>query len=257
MSHGTRLGRVCVCAMAAPTEVVDLVSDSDADPSPRPTLRSAAGAVAAAVCEVAASGDQVDDDDDAAARRRIMDFARTKRPRLADDSCCDDAPLPLAPGQAVAGSSSVIAGSGPGGGGSSGGSGLSNLDLRALHQERVARLQQQQQPSPTSTRDSPKEDDGNNSGRAAMAGDHPQRRRSPGLRSGRRPARPDSPLGREQAGAIGSSGLESAPRPPPIALLTYNCWFNEDVAVLERMQGIGAIVESAGLPTFVCLQVRI
>jgi hypothetical protein len=34
-----------------------------------------------------------------------------------------------------------------------------------------------------------------------------------------------------------------------------SCRFKEEVAVLERMMGIGDIVRRAGLPTFICLQV--
>ncbi|KAK9908629.1 hypothetical protein WJX75_000659 [Coccomyxa subellipsoidea] len=41
---------------------------------------------------------------------------------------------------------------------------------------------------------------------------------------------------------------------PPISVLTYNVWFEEEVALEERMAAIGDVIVETGFPTVICLQ---
>ena len=47
----------------------------------------------------------------------------------------------------------------------------------------------------------------------------------------------------------------SSSEPPIVSILTYNVWFNEEVALEDRMQGLASVIEETGFPDFLLLQV--
>ncbi|WIA14063.1 hypothetical protein OEZ85_002615 [Tetradesmus obliquus] len=180
-----------------------------------------------------------DDDDDAAERGAV------KRMKLnPPDTAAPDADAAAAAAAAASGSGSAAAAA------AAAGTGFNNSDLRALHEARMRRQQQQQQQQPDEGAKQQEDAAGGSepaSTPAAAAGSSRRRRsRSPPAR----PAAAKPAAGSSAAAASAGAGSSSI----SISLLTYNVWFKEEVAVLERMTGLGDIIRRAGLPTFICLQ---
>lgn len=57
-----------------------------------------------------------------------------------------------------------------------------------------------------------------------------------------------------QPAAAAGSVPESSSTQDPVTLLTYNVWFREDVALLDRMAGIEEVIKECNYPHFICFQ---
>lgn len=128
-----------------------------------------------------------------------------------------------------------------------------NSELRILAMEREARqrrMQEQQKASSTGV------EAGAGAGQAPPSAAEPRP-----LRQQTAPTQAATAgAGARAAGAEAASsrgGGEADPRTAAneVSVLTYNVWFNEEVALRERMGGLAAVIEDCGFPDVLLLQV--
>eukprot|EP00878_Enallax_costatus_P020405 GHUV01021568.1.p1 GENE.GHUV01021568.1~~GHUV01021568.1.p1 ORF type:complete len:505 (+),score=170.22 GHUV01021568.1:351-1865(+) len=175
----------------------------------------------------------------ASSKQRIIDFARAKAAAGTDGASV------VGPGTTSASAAAATAAGEAGRGADdtvpSSAGGMSNLDLRALHEARMRRQQQQQQ-----------QQDPAAAGGSGPAADGNARRQAAATPATAAATQPASASAGVAAAGVGSPGTASGQK--TVSLLTYNVWFKEEVAVLDRMMAIGNIIKQAGYPTFICLQ---
>ncbi|KAK9803621.1 hypothetical protein WJX72_006035 [[Myrmecia] bisecta] len=268
-------------------EVVDLVSDSDDDNQapavPRPAQdrlcpfwsltkafnRSTAGGQAVHSCKKRGRVNSNDETaaEQAAAKRRIMEHAahvNAANPPAARAAALSAAGTLGPAGQATGRSPGAAASDTAGSDGAAEADAAKqtimqhaaqvnqgNSWLAQLHAERT---QRRGQPSAAPADPAPSSSQGPRAGQAGSGGRIVASASAAASARGANAGQPASGGSNAACGSAAASGSGGSSGAGKLTLLTYNVWFAEDVALKERMAGIGRIVEEKGYPHFICFQ---